>query len=94
MLQVIKHGTCEWSTRPIVGYNMYMYRYIDTVLFKALHTHFNYILRILLYPIILKHAWKLGLGRYGQQPYRYLFDTDLANTIRIRYDAHVHDLRF
>ena len=27
----------------------------------------------------------LGLGQYGQQPIRYVFDTDLANTIRI-YD--------
>jgi len=25
---------------------------------------------------------------------RYVFDTDLADTIRIRYDTHVHDLRF
>ena len=37
---------------------------------------------------------KLGLGRYGHQPYRYVFDTDLADTIRIRYDTHVYDLRF
>jgi len=36
----------------------------------------------------------VGLGRYGQQPYRYVFDTGLANTIRIRYDTHVHELRF
>jgi len=36
----------------------------------------------------------LGLGRYGHQPYRYVFDTDLADTIRIRYDTHVNDLRF
>jgi len=36
----------------------------------------------------------LGLGRYGQQPIRYVFDTDLADTIRIRYDTHVHDYRF
>jgi len=38
----------------------------------------------------------LGLGRHGQQLYRYVFDTDLDETIRtcIRYDAHVHDLRF
>ena len=31
-------------------------------------------------------APKVGLGQYGQQPYRYVFDTDLADTIRIRYD--------
>jgi len=36
----------------------------------------------------------LRLGRYGQQPIRYVFDTDLVDTIRIRYDTHVHDLRF
>ena len=43
----------------------------------------------------------LGLGWYGHQPYRYVFDTDLADTIRyvfdmirIRYDTHVHDIRF
>ena len=36
----------------------------------------------------------LGLGRYGHQPYRYVFDTDLVDTIRIRYDTHVHDIRF
>jgi len=41
------------------------------------------------YPLFL-----IGLGRYGQQPYRYVFDTDLADTIHIRYDTHVHDLRF
>ena len=33
----------------------------------------------------------LGLGQYGQQPIRYVFDTDLADTIRIRYDTHVHN---
>jgi len=27
-------------------------------------------------------------------PIRYVFDTDLADMIRIRYDTHVHDLRF
>jgi len=37
---------------------------------------------------------KLGLGRYSHQPYRYVFDTVLADTIRIRYDTYVHDLRF
>jgi len=36
----------------------------------------------------------LGLGRYGHQPYRYVFDTDPADTIRIRYDTLVHDLMF
>ena len=36
----------------------------------------------------------LELGRYGQQLIRYVFDSDLADTIRIRYDKHVHDLRF
>ena len=33
----------------------------------------------------------IGLGRYGQQPIRYVFDTDLADTIRIRYETHVHN---
>jgi len=37
---------------------------------------------------------RLGLGQYGKQPIQYVFDTDLADTIRIRYDTHVHDLRF
>jgi len=37
---------------------------------------------------------RIGLGRYGHQPYRYVFDTDLADTIRIRYDTHVYDLSF
>ena len=36
----------------------------------------------------------LGQGRYSQQPIRYVIDTDLADTIRIQYDTHVHDLRF
>jgi len=35
----------------------------------------------------------LELGRYGQQQIRYVFDTDLSDSIRIRYDAHVHDLK-
>jgi len=34
---------------------------------------------------------QLGLGRYVQQPIRYVFDTDLADTIRIRYNTHVHE---
>jgi len=34
------------------------------------------------------------MGRYGQQLYRYVFYMDLDDTIRIRYDKHVHDLRF
>jgi len=33
---------------------------------------------------------QLGLGRYGQQPYRYIFDTDLADTIRFRYTIHMY----
>ena len=40
---------------------------------------------------------KLGQGRYGQQPIiplRYVFDTDLVDTIRIQCDIHVHDLKF
>jgi len=41
-----------------------------------------------------KRVFELGLRRYGHQPYQYVFDTDLADTIRIRYDTHVHDLRF
>jgi len=36
----------------------------------------------------------LWLGQYGQQLFRYIFGTDLANMIRIRYDTHVHYLRF
>ena len=36
----------------------------------------------------------IGLGRHSQQPYRYVFDTNLADTIRIQYDTPVHDLRF
>jgi len=36
----------------------------------------------------------LGLGRYGQQPIPYILDTDLADTIHIRYDTDVHYLRF
>jgi len=40
------------------------------------------------------HGFTLGLRRYGQQPYRFIFDTEHANTIRIRYDTHVHDIRF
>ena len=36
----------------------------------------------------------LGLVRYGQQPIQYVFDTDLADTILIPHDTHVHDLRF
>ena len=35
--------------------------------------------------------WQLGLGRYVQQPIRYVFDTGLADTIRIRYNTHVHE---
>jgi len=37
---------------------------------------------------------QLGLKRYGQQPYRYVIDTGLPDTIRIRYDKNVHDFRF
>jgi len=37
---------------------------------------------------------RVGLGRYGQQQYRSVFDRDLADMIRIRYDTHVNDLRF
>jgi len=33
-------------------------------------------------------------GRYGQQAIRYVFTADLAHTIRIQYDTHIHDLRF
>jgi len=33
-------------------------------------------------------ASSLGMGRNGQQPIRYIFDTDLADTIHIRYDTH------
>jgi len=36
----------------------------------------------------------LGLRRYGQQPKRYIFDTDLADMMHTRYDIDVHDLRF
>jgi len=36
----------------------------------------------------------VGLERYGQQPIPYVLDTDLADTIRIRYDTHEHDFRF
>jgi len=36
----------------------------------------------------------VGLGRYSHQPIRYVIDTDLADTIRIQYDTHVHNLRF
>ena len=44
--------------------------------------------------ILFKDAMSvLGVGRYGQQPIRYVFDTDLADTIRIRYDIHVHDFK-
>jgi len=32
--------------------------------------------------------------RYGQQLIWYVFDTDLADIIHIRYDTHVHNLRF
>ena len=32
-----------------------------------------------------------GLGRYGQQPIWCIFDTDLADTICIWFDTHVHD---
>ena len=35
--------------------------------------------------------FSLGLGRYGQQPIRYVFDTDLANTIVIRFHSRVHN---
>jgi len=45
------------------------------------------------YLLITIHC-TLGLGRYGQQPIRYVFDTDNADTIRIRYGKNVHDLRF
>jgi len=35
----------------------------------------------------------LELGRYGQQPIRYVFYMDLADSIRILYDAHVDDFK-
>jgi len=35
-------------------------------------------------------TYMIWLGRYGQQPIRYVFDTDFADTIRIRYDTRVH----
>jgi len=38
----------------------------------------------------IKSAKYIGLGQYGLQLIRYVFDTDLADTIRIRYDSHVH----
>jgi len=44
--------------------------------------------------ILGKTLFKLGLGLYGQQPIRYVFDTDFADTICIRYDTHLHKLRF
>jgi len=34
------------------------------------------------------------LGPYDQQPIRYVFGTDLADSIRIRYNKHAHDLKF
>jgi len=36
----------------------------------------------------------LGLGRYGKQPIGNVFNTDLADTVRIRYNKHVHNLKF
>ena len=42
---------------------------------------------IYMWPIFLLS--KLGLGWYRQQLYQYVFDTGLANMIRIRYDIHV-----
>ena len=33
-------------------------------------------------------SFGLGLGRYGQQTIQYIFVTDLANTIHIRYNKH------
>ena len=36
----------------------------------------------------------IGLGWYGQQPIRNIFDTDLSDMIGIRYNTHVNDLRF
>jgi len=42
----------------------------------------------------VSNFYRIGLGRYSQQPIRYVFDTDLADTIRIRCDTHVHALRF
>ena len=44
-----------------------------------------------LFNIVFITVYFVGLGRYGQQPIRYVFDTDLADTIRIRYDTHVHN---
>jgi len=37
---------------------------------------------------------RIGLGRYGQQPNRYAFDTYFAGMIRIQYDTHVHELSY
>jgi len=36
----------------------------------------------------------LGLGQYGQQPIWYVFNTDIADIIRTRYDTHVCVFRF
>ena len=33
-------------------------------------------------------------GTIGQQPYRYVIDTGLVDTIRILCDKNVHDFRF
>jgi len=38
--------------------------------------------------------YKIRLEWYGQQPIQYVFHTDLADTIHIQNDTHVHDLRF
>jgi len=34
-----------------------------------------------------KRSLRVGLGRYCQQSIRYVFQTDLADTIRFRYDT-------
>jgi len=64
--------------------------FITPILTKANHALPLFVLKGYVLPLPLP----LGLGRYGQQLYRYVFDTDLADTIRIRYDTHAHYLRF
>jgi len=47
-----------------------------------------------IYQIYKHEGYVLGPGRDFQQSIRYVFDSDLVDTIRIRYDTHVHDFTF
>jgi len=59
----------------------------------VLCTHYRCLTNTFLYLIYDVNSL-VGLGRFGQQPFRYVFDIDVAYTIRIQYDTHVHDLSF